>query len=535
MYVYALTCFYLVIDQNKMRMICMQMTDSSSSSSSSESDSDPRFLGVDDVFEFTFDPMLITLAPDPPPERSVKEGFFVLATCTFHASVATEGTVIRTKRCPENLRIIAKNNLGCADVSQGRFMDIMPSIMRNNKTAEDILKESMITCLSGVRSICSAFEDAPAPESANLGHFVKMKSEFKLKCSKLEKIIKEVGGKGLTELGTPKTQTEQLAILFNACEKGNALANSVYYGTMLALNESLLHKTDRLNVERLMWQLNYIDYGVPKERYIPTKRYHLNSDISRVKPTNPLDVFIDEYLDWQLHLAVGLRLRGESYTVQLNVNLRALKASDNPNTITLDEVVKLLVSPTLTRRAVELVCEKYPKLNDPGNKDALIGLSEKEATWQVALFDQGCSGIRVEGYPLTLHLPSRSRTDKTNKRNVVVLSAKARGSRPPRTQKIRLKKMKDYLTRDEPDDLFTTMMRKQNRSGSSSDSSSDETIEPSTPAQDLTDVESDVEGSSGGSKRRQCKRRQCKRRQTRHKRRHKRRQCKRGRTQRVRR
>jgi hypothetical protein len=537
MYVYALTCFYLVIDQNKMRILCMQMTDSSSSSSSSESDSDPRFLGVDDAFEFTFDPMLITLAPDPPPERSVipfrpatiltppppKEGFFVLATCTFHASVATDGTVIRTKRCPENLRIIAKNNLGCADVSQGRFMDIMPSIMRNNKTAEDILKESMITCLSGVRSICSAFEDAPAPESANLDHFAKMKSEFKLKCSKLEKIIKDVGGKGLTELGTPKTQTEQLAILFNACEKGNALANGVYYGTMLALNESLLHKTDRLNVERLMWQLNYIDYGVPKKRYIPTKRYHLNSDISRVKPTNPLDVFIDEYLDWQLHLAVGLRLRGESYTVQLNVNLRALKASDNPNTITLDEVVKLLVSPTLTRRAVELVCEKYPKLNDPGNKDALIGLSEKEATWQVALFDQGCSGIRVEGYPELLH------TGPT----VVVLSAKAHGSRPPRIQTIRLKKMKSYLPHRVSNDMgFTTTMRKQNRSDSSSGSSSDETIEPSTPAQDLTDVESDVEGSSGGSKRRQCKRRQCKRRQTCHKRR---RQCKRGRTQRVRR
>jgi hypothetical protein len=546
-WVHALTCFYLVIDQNKMRMLCMQMTDSSSSSSEPDSS---RFLGVDDAFEFAFDPALITLAPDPPPERSVipfrpnpilippSDGFFVLATCTFHASIATKGTVIRTKRCPNNLRMIAKNNLGCADVSQGRFMDIMPSIMRNNKMAEDILKESMIACLSGVRSTCSAFEAAFAPESANPDQLAKMKSEFKLKCSKLEKIIKEVGINGLTELGTPKTQTEQLAILFNACEKGNALANSVYFGTMLAFDESLLHKTDRLNLERLMWQMNYIDYGVPKNKYMPTKRYYLNSDIGRVKPTNPLDVFIDEHLDCQLHLAVGVRLRGESYTVQLNVDLRALKASDptTPNTITMDEVVKLLVSPTLTRRAVELVCEKYPKLNAPGNKDALIDLSEKEDTWQVALFDQGCSNIRMEGYPELLH------TGPT----VVVLSAKAHGSRPPRTQTIRLKKMKGYLPHRVSDESFTTTMRKHKRNeNSSNSSSSDETIEPSTPKEDFTDA--DVEGSSGGSKRSQCKRRQCKRsqckrrqckrsqckrHQTRHKRRH---QCKRGRTPRVRR
>ena len=510
---------------------------SSSSDSSSERDSSPRFLGLDDAFEYTFDPALITLMPDPPPEMSAipvrpnpilippSDGFFVLATCTFHASISTKGTVIRTKRCPNNLRMIAKNNLGCADVSQGRFMDIMPSIMRNNKMAEDILKESMIACLSGVRSTCSAFEAAFAPESANPDQLAKMKSEFKLKCSKLEKIIKEVGINGLTELGTPKTQTEQLAILFNACEKGNALANSVYYGTMLAFDESLLHKTERLNLERLMWQMNYIDYGVPKNKYMPTKRYYLNSDIGRVKPTNPLDVFIDEHLDCQLHLAVGVRFRGESYTVQLNVDLRALKASDptTPNTITLDEVVKLLVSPTLTRRAVELVCEKYPKLNAPGNKDALIDLSEKEDTWQVALFDQGCSNIRMEGYPELLH------TGPT----VVVLSAKAHGSRPPRIQTIRLKKMKGYSPHIVSNDMgFTTTMRKQNRSDSSSGSSSDETIEPSTPKQDFSDVESGVEGSSGGSKRRQCKRRQ-----TCHKRRRqcKQCQCKRGRTQRVRR
>jgi len=493
---------------------------------------------VGDAFEFTFDPMLITLAPDPPDQvipvrpntilTPPSDGFFVLATCIFHADIATEGTVIRTKRCPNNLRIIAKNNLGCPDGTHKQFMDIMPTIMRNNKTAEDILKESMIACLSGLKSTCAAFEAAPAPESANPEKFAKLKSEVKLKCHDIETRIKDVGKNGLSELKPPKTQPEQLAILFNACEKGNALTKVVYFGTMLGFNESFLHKPDRLNEERIMNQINYIDYGVPKERYIPSKTYYLNAPFGFTRINNPLDVFIDD-LYGRLHLAVGLRFGGESYTAQLDVGLRALKASDNPNTITLDEVVKLLVSPTLARRVVDLVCEKHPALDE--KKRALTGLSEKEDTWQMALFDHGCSGIRVEGYPLTLHLPSRSRTDKTNKRNVVVLSAKARGSRPPRTQKIRLKKMKDYLTRDEPDDLFTTMMRKQNRSGSSSD----ETIEPSTPAQDLTDVESDVEGSSGGSKRRQCKRRQCKRRQTRHKRRHKRRQCKRGRTQRVRR
>lgn len=504
------------------------MTDSSSSST--DPDLDPIFLGVDDAFEFTFDPALITLAPDPPVQvihfrpntilTPPRDGFFVLATCIFHAGIAAEGTVIRTKRCPENLRMIAKNNLGCADVSQGRFMDIMPSIMRNNKTAEDILKESMIACLSGLKSTCAAFEAAPAPESVNPDQLAKMKSEVKLKCGETEKRIKDVGKNGLSELRTPKTQTERLAILFNACEKGNALANGVYYGTMLAINESVLNKTNRLNMERFMWQLNYTDYGVPKKRYMPTKTYYLNAPFGFTRTNNPLDVFIDD-LYRRLHLAVGLRFGGESYTVQLDVDLRALKASDNPNTITitLDEVVKLLVSPTLTRRAVELVCEKYPALDE--KKRALIGLSEKEDTWQVALFDHGCSGIHVEGYPELLH----------TRPNVVVLSAPAHGSRPPRTQKIRLKKMKDYLTRDEPDDLFTTLMRKRKRSDKS-DSNSDESIKPSspkTPKQDLTDVESGLEGSSGGSKRSQCKRSQCKRSQCK-RRQCKRRQCKRRQT-----
>ena len=540
-WVHALTCFYLVIDQNKMRMLCMQMTDSSSSSSEPDSS---RFLGVDDAFEFTFDPALITLAPDPPPERSVipfrpnpilippSDGFFVFATCIFHAGIAAEGTVIRTKQCPSNLRMIAKNNLGCPDGTHRQFMDIMPTIMRNNKTADDILKESMIACLSGVRSTCGAFEAAPAPESANPDQLAKMKSEFKLKCGETEKRIKDVGVKGLTELRTPKTQTEQLAILFNACEKGNALTKIIYFGTILVFNESSLHKTDRLNEERIMNQINCIDYGVPKKRYIPSKTYYLNLDIIRVKKTNPLDVFIDEHLYCHLHLAVGLQFRGESYTVQLDVDLRALKASDNPNTITitLDEVVKLLVSPTLTRRAVELVCEKYPALDE--KKRALIGLSEKEHTWQVALFDHGCSYIHVEGYPELLYTGPEHKTTKKKKGNVVVLSAKAHGSRPPRTQTIRLKKMKGYLPRTVSDDSFTTTMRKQNRSDSSSGSSSDETIEPSTPKEDFTDA--DAEGSSGGRKRSQCKRSQCKRSQCKRRQtRHKRRQCKRGRTQRV--
>jgi hypothetical protein len=279
-----------------------------------------------------------------------------------------------------------------------------------------------------------------------------------------------------------------------------------------------LDKKDRLHVERIMCQNSCIDYGVPKKRYIPSKRFYLNMpiDFMRTGTGYALDDFIDN-LYCHLHLAVGLRFRGESYTVQLNVDLRALKASDptTPNTITLDEVVKLLVSPTLTRRVVELVCEKYPALD--GKQRALFDLSENKDTWQVALFDHGCSYIHVEGYPELLH------TDPT----VVVLSAKAHGSRPPRTQTIRLKKMKGYLPHRVSDESFTTTMRKHNRSGLSSDSSSDETIEPSTPKEDFTDA--DAEGSSGGRKRRQCKRSQCKRHQTRHKRR----QCKRGRTQRV--
>ena len=509
---------------------------SSSSDSSSESDSSTRFLGresptvADDAFEFkyTFDPALVTLALlNPPPERSAipvrpnppilippSDGFFVFATCIFHAEIVPEGTVIRTKQCPSNLRMIAKNNLGCTDISQGRSMDIMPTIMRNNKTAEDILKESMIACLSGLQSTCAAFEAVFAPESVNPDQLAKMKSEVKLKCGETEKRIKDVGKNGLSKLRTPKTQTEQLAILFNACEKGNALANGVYYGTMLALNESVLNKTNRLNMERFMWQLNYTDYGVPKKRYMPTKRYYLNAPFGFTRINNPLDVFIDDLYS-RLHLAVGLRLDGASYTVQLNVDLRALKASDptSPNTITLDEVVKLLVSPTLTRRVVDLVCEKHPALTLDENKMKLFDLSANADTWQVALFDHGCSNVHVEGYPELLYIGPEHKTTKKK----VVLSAHAHGSRPPRMQTIRLKKMEQYFPDKKSDDVFTTLLKKRKRSDSSSNSSSsDETIEPSTPKQHLSDY------SSGGSNRRP----------TCHKRRH---QCKRGRTRRVRR
>jgi hypothetical protein len=192
--------------------------------------------------------------------------------------------------------------------------------------------------------------------------------------------------------------------------------------------------------------------------------------------------------------------------VQQNVDLRTLKASDptTPNTITLDEVVKLLVSPTLSRRAVDLVCEKHSALTLDENKRKLFDLSANTDTWQVALFDYGCSNVHVEGYPELLYTGPEHKTTKKKKGKVVVLSAPAHGSRPSRTQTIRLKKMKHYLTRDEPDELFTTLMKKRKRSDSSSNSSSsDETIPPSTPKDEF---------SSGGSKRRQCKRRTQRRR-----------------------
>ena len=429
------------------------MSSSDSSSLSYESDSSLKFLDPMDVDD-VFDPALVRLMRDPPPEMSSipvrtnpiltppKDGFFVFATCIFHAAIVPEGMVIRTKRCPINLRMIAKNNLGCSDGGMLRqFMDIMPTIMRNNKTAEDILKESMSACLSGVRSTCSAFEAAHAPESANPDQFAKMKSEVNVKCQDIEKIIKGVGVNGLTDLKKSKTQQEQLAVLFNVHEKGNGLASVVYFGTILALDESFLEKPERVITERFIFQKSLINYGLPKTRYIPSKTYYLNEPFNLANAGNPLDDFIDNLYS-HLHLAVGLRLDGASYTVQLDFDLRTLKANDptSPNTITLDEVVKLLVSQTLTRRAVDLVCEKHPALDK--KKEVLIRLSANADTWQVALFDHGCSNIHMEGYgyPQVLHTGPEHKTTKktTKKRKVVVLSAPAHGSRPQRTQTIHL-------------------------------------------------------------------------------------------------
>jgi hypothetical protein len=112
----------------------------------------------------------------------------------------------------------------------------------------------------------------------------------------------------------------------------------------------------------------------------------------------------------------------------------------------------------------------------------------------------------VEGYPQLLYIGPEHKTTKKKKGKVVVLSAPARGSRPPRMQTIRLKNMKPYITGKKSDDVFTTLLKKRKRSDSSSNgSSSNETINPSTPKDELS--------SSGGSKqrRRTQRRRQCKR------------------------
>ena len=103
----------------------------------------------------------IQLLPSPPAsEAPVKpnpilgsnsdNGLFTLASIIFHANIDTEPSllqrhekIVRTVKCPKNLQIISKTNIGFYENEHGFFPRTLLNILRNQRTATDLIKETV--------------------------------------------------------------------------------------------------------------------------------------------------------------------------------------------------------------------------------------------------------------------------------------------------------------------------------------------------------------------------------------------------------
>jgi len=380
----------------------------------------------------TTDPLPPSNAPiNPTPILSPPEndGFFVLASCMFHACVSTEADprthpplvqtrMIETVRCPAHLRIIAQNNLGFYHNRPGNFMDAMMSVMRNQMSASGIIKETANVSLRGIVNLSEEkkvidlmMERADPEETQKLSRLKKM---VETECSKMRTEIVQLTHAALDDVERNYSPFKQLALVFDHSDRCNRLVTSLTYGIMTLLRQNGAKYTEshlRCTVNQ-MDRGNFISYGDPKTRYLPTKTYSLTAPFPALQQASAADRFIARHLDGKLHLSVGLRLDGHVHTLQANVDLRALKAgTPMPDIVTMHEIVQLLMDPRLKARIVELMREQHPHLTaKPLDKSG----------WDVALYDGGCSGIQgSSNCPFTVHVPSSS--DK--RRKMALLSA----------------------------------------------------------------------------------------------------------------
>jgi len=347
----------------------------------------------------------------------------VLASCIFHACVNTESHsphrthVIETVRCPAHLRIIAKNNLGFNNDHPGNLMDALTCVARNQMSASDIIKETANVLLTSVANICTEETSEKSTISrkmarAQLENLRRLKELFVTECSNTRREIVQLTRAALDDAEQHSSPFKQVAIVFDHSDRCNRLVTSLAYGILTLLDEEganfdgshLRHMSGQLN------RSNFVSYGDPKTRYLPTKTYYVTEPLPPLQASaSAADRFIKHQLEGHLHLSVGLRLDGRMHTLQANVDLAALHKPD----VTLHEIVQLLMHPLLKARIVELMREQHPQLT-------VNGPSGRDVGWDVALFDGGCSGIQgISGCPFTVHVPSSS--DK--RRKMALLSA----------------------------------------------------------------------------------------------------------------
>jgi hypothetical protein len=335
-----------------------------------------------------------------PPEN---DGFFVLASCIFHACVNPEphhrGHRIETVRCPAHLRIISKNNLGFLNDSP--VMDALIAVMRNQMSASEIIKETAYVSLQSIANISISiqriFDQQMARATEQEMHKLsRLKELFETDCIKMRREIMQLTRATINEVDHAGP-FKQLAIVFDHSDRCNRLIMSMGY-RINTLVDTTTFNASTMRVSQKLDRSNFISYGDPKTRYLPTKTYSLTAPLLSYT-ASAVNHFIDRNLNRNLHLSVGLQVHGRMHTLQANVNLHALKAGTPvPNDVTMHEIVQLMMHPMLKMRIVELMCEQHPHLTD-----ALLG----DLGWDVALFDGGCSCIQgVSNCPFTVHVPS---------------------------------------------------------------------------------------------------------------------------------
>lgn len=457
----------------------------------------------------------IQLLPSPPaseaPEKpnpilgsNSDNGLFTLASIIFHASIDTESSfqrhekIVRTVKCPKNLQIISKTNIGFYENEHGFFPRTLLNILRNRRTAADLIKETVYISMATIDYELSTkktfimgaeFEQMFKQTYPDLN----LKDVFKhieYAWTQIRELIKKTGIETLEKINqaAPPNTFEQITYVLDFSDICNRLISSTSYGM------SHLFETDMKRNQYDKWQMHpnvdmekskYAHYVKPKTRYIPTKKYSVNSPVnlgithSNVTNTDNDDAYTVSHVAGKLHLAVNLRLDGRSYNSNININIAELArlTSFVGGYITLDQMVKLLMDPALRLRVVDLICEQYVELVQ--RKDAVIALLDDK--WKVAIFDGGCSGLSImRKFPINLHLPSLMSSPKSVPRTAdrspssgatialpnssssalkrthrrrpgrhIVMTAIPSGPEPPAVQTIRLKKMSQYLSKPE--------------------------------------------------------------------------------------
>jgi hypothetical protein len=336
-----------------------------------------------------------------PPENGK---FFVLASCIFHACVKPEADprthaktpMIQTVRCPPNLRIFAKDNLGFNNAHPGEFMATVLSMMRNQMQASDIVKTTANASLDHCDNICKEHkrEMDVRLARADFSTQTKMKGMVETECKRTQEEIIALTRHALDATESTADPFNGIAIVLNHADRCNWLLTSLTFKTM----------SQPVGVSG-MDIANFVSYGAPKTRYLPTKTYHLTYHLTEpdIDPrASAEERYIHRAIEGRLHLTVGLRLDDRVHTLQANVDLSAFAAGAK-NRIAMHEVVQVLMDPRLKARVAQLMCKQ----------DELPCDRLQRLKWDVALFDGGCSGIMgLSGYPDTIHVPSSGKGRK---------------------------------------------------------------------------------------------------------------------------
>lgn len=380
----------------------------------------------------------VTRTPPPPPvmvkpgirypilNPTDKEGFFAVASLILHADLDTESGVIETCQCPQGLRLIGKNNLGCPNYIPGKFTDIVMCIMLNQIEASVMIEEISKLNKAGIdiflqKTTTKTFDDMCRSQSSCDAELTQTKAQISEEGTRMKNHIDELTKNARRDCIAGDTAT----ILASVIELND---QCILLQKSLRCSVDSLFKTVSSHYASEFANSNHVSWNAHSV-YLCDKTYSLDDPFPSLNKTTatPLDHFSHDYLMGHLHLAVGLRLGGAVYTVQANVNLKELKQTThfNHNKVTLHEIVTVLMNQHMRKRVVDLMCEEHSTLN---NKEVKKNMGELTKTnWDVAVVDFGCTNIAgPSDCPQILHMPTPN--DNPTKRKVVmgVVNAPAR-------------------------------------------------------------------------------------------------------------